>query len=139
MNLTAFCAANHLSARAIRSTGNPSREADDWARTANHWRVTLTHPEQGHFTLYFSQGAALVNPPTVDAVLECLLLDATSVENTRTFEEWAAEYGYDSDSRRAHRIWLATWRQTRLLRAWLGDLYGPAQAAYADLDEEAAS
>jgi len=45
-----------------------------------------------------------VNPTLAD-VLYCLLSDANGVE--QTFEEWASDLGYDSDSRKALKTYMA--------------------------------
>lgn len=58
--------------------------------------------------------------PTLAEVLDCLASDAATVENARTFEEWASELGYDTDSREAYKTYKVTKRQTEKLRALLG-------------------
>ena len=52
----------------------------------------------------FYQGSAHKEPPTVADVMHCVLLDA-SARHHGSFEDWAAEYGYDDDSRKAERIY----------------------------------
>lgn len=42
-------------------------------------------------------------PPTVDEVLWSLVSDASGVRHGQTFDEWAGEYGYDTDSRKAEK------------------------------------
>jgi hypothetical protein len=59
--------------------------------------------------------------PTAEEVLECLALDA--VDNNQTFADWCAEYGYDTDSRRAERVYHACLKSTEKLRRFLGDKF----------------
>ena len=44
-------------------------------------------------------------PPSVADVLSCLLSDANAIH--MTFEEWCSDFGYDSDSRKAEKTYLA--------------------------------
>lgn len=48
--------------------------------------------------------------PQISDVLSCLLSDSCGADGS--FEDWASNYGYESDSRRAYRIWEAC-RETR--------------------------
>lgn len=41
--------------------------------------------------------------PELDDVLQCLLSDASMVRHGQTFEEWAGDFGYDTDSRKAEK------------------------------------
>jgi hypothetical protein len=43
--------------------------------------------------------------PTVSEVLDCIASDASGYENSNSFEDWADDYGYDADSRRAETIY----------------------------------
>lgn len=51
-------------------------------------------------------------------VLDCLLSDASNTD--APFEEWAADYGYDTDSRKAEAIFHACRETAAKLRSWLG-------------------
>lgn len=86
----------------------------------DHWRVTLTC---GHDTMrvYYSQGHAYTGqPPKLENVLDCLASDACGFDNARTFEAWASEYGYDTDSRDAERIYKVVAGQAGDLKRLLG-------------------
>lgn len=96
--------------------------------SARHFRCRISLKTRS-FSLYFSQGSALTEPPTIIDVLNCLALDASGIESAGTFESWASEYGYSSDSRQAEKIYRTTRRQTQQLRRVLGD------AAFRDLIE----
>jgi len=52
----------------------------------------------------FYQGSAHTKPPTVADVLYCILSDA-SARHHGSFEDWAQEYGFDEDSRKAEQIY----------------------------------
>lgn len=64
------------------------------------------------------------NNPTLPDVLHRVMMDAQDVAYGQTFEDFAAEYGYDEDSRSAERIFHAC-----------RDQYFGLQRLGADLDE----
>ena len=103
---------------------NPNMDDDSWAKTASHYRVTLkrTNPRR-QMTVYFSMGPALCREPAADDVLDSLASDADGIENATSFENWASEYGYDTDSRKAERSYRVTQRQAQKLRAFMGHEY----------------
>ena len=72
------------------------------------------------FGLYFSQGSAHTENPTLADVLDCLASDAGGYENARSFDDWAAEYGYDTDSRKAEKTFRAIKRQAEQLKRTIG-------------------
>jgi hypothetical protein len=73
------------------------------------------------FGLYFSQGRGIVNEPRATDVLDCIASDAAGYENAQTFEDWASEYGYDTDSRKAERIYRSVKRQAEQLKRVIGE------------------
>jgi hypothetical protein len=87
-----------------------------------HWAVTLRMGRK-QMTVPFSQGWAHTKPPTAADVLDCLASDASGADES--FEDWAANYGYDTDSRKAERTYNAVRKQTARLRQFLGDKYEP--------------
>lgn len=76
-----------------------------------------------------SLSSALAGPthtrePTAADVLDCLASDAASMENARSFEDWAVDMGLDSDSRKAERLYRIIQKQAARLESLLGrDLY----------------
>ena len=73
------------------------------------------------FTLYFSQGSGHTKAPTLCDVLSCMAADdAASYENAGSFEDWAQEYGWDTDSRKAEKVYRAVKRQAEQLKRVLG-------------------
>ncbi|MBT9153356.1 MAG: hypothetical protein DDT39_00013 [Firmicutes bacterium] len=61
-----------------------------------------------------------ITPPAASDILHSLLLDA-SVIDYATFEQWASEYGYNTDSRAAERIYRDCLEIALKLRATLGE------------------
>ena len=80
-------------------------------------------------SLYYSMGIGhrdkQDNPirPKVRDVLECLLM-GTNCLDYDTFEDWAENFGYDTDSRSAERGYNACIGEARRLREFLGKHYG---------------
>lgn len=58
--------------------------------------------------------------PTLKDVLYCLVMDGGAIDHA-TFESWAGEYGYDTDSRSAEQTYRACLETGLKLRAALGD------------------
>lgn len=113
-----------ITLQATRAPENPDMQSDPkWAAEASHWRcrffAVLPDSSNG-FTCYFSQGSAFKEPPTAADVLGCLAGDVASVQDG-DFEEWAAELGYDPDSRRAHATWEKVKSHADQIEEWLGE------------------
>ena len=97
--------------------------ATDWTAGTNWYRVTLAYGRR-RLTVPFGMGPALTEEPGADDVLNCLTSDASGYENSRgSFEEWASEYGYDTDSRKAEKIYEQVKQTTAELRRFLGDKF----------------
>jgi hypothetical protein len=92
----------------------------DWA--ANHYKVTLSFNGK-RFTTYFSQGYGITKGPMAEDVLECLISDATSYEQSENFEDWTANLGFSSDSLKAKRTYGIVGKQTEKLKKFLGDYW----------------
>ena len=105
-----------LTAEVDWADSNPNM---DDAREMTHWLVTI-HAEDRTMAVPFSQGLAHTGEPELDDVLDCLASDAATVDNARSFEDWAGDLGYDEDSRRAYRTYEAIQRQAGELRQLLG-------------------
>ncbi len=99
------------------SYGAPFR--DDWP-DAHPYTVTLRY-QQRAMTVPFYAGPAWSREPELDDVMDCLCSDALCVINTSSFEDWANELGFDSESRRAERTYQQVQQQTQDLRQLLGD------------------
>ena len=95
-------------------------DADGWEHDA--WSVTLAGDGAPRsIRVPYRMGTAHDGqPPTLDDVLDDLVSEAAAYESAASFEEWASECGYDTDSRRAARLYRAVDRQSDRLRALLG-------------------
>lgn len=109
-----------LTMTATPTDTNPYMDADTGM---SHWRCTIRRGRLST-TVVFSMGSAFTGrQPELDEVLDCLASDASGHANARDFEDWAADYGYDIDSRKAERTYRAIGRQTEGLRRVMGDLF----------------
>jgi hypothetical protein len=90
--------------------------------SANHYRVKMIyrhgakHPQ---YTTYYSMGSALKGKPTAADVLLSLSMDIVGLKDSANFEDWAANYGYDSDSREAEKIFRTIEKQAEDVENWL--------------------
>lgn len=121
-----FIARNGLLLTATRAKSNPALTNDGWQ--ADHWECRIT--DAGHnkpaMVIPFSCGTGrrvngVAQPPTLADVLGCLASDSASVENSQSFDDWCADFGYDTDSRKAERTYNACKGQAAALRTLLGD------------------
>ena len=94
-------------------------------RDMTPWTVKLKMKGRQMTVPYFT-GSAITREPDAASVLDCLLSDASGYDNARHFEDWASEYGYDTDSRKAEATFRAVEAQSKRLRTFLGDLYDVA-------------
>jgi hypothetical protein len=95
--LKAFIRQHRITMSADWADSNPN--IDTMPPGSRHWRCTL-RCQRRRLTIYFSQGPAIEREPTVEDVLDCLASDAGCAS---TFEDWCADFGYDSDSRKAEQ------------------------------------
>ena len=118
ISITDFIGNAGITSKCVRADSNPNM--DSMGEGARHWIVTL---KSGNYSMRvpFSQGSAHTAEPTTSDVLDCLAADAAGFDNCKSFEDWASDYGYDIDSRKAHRIYKAVERQSSKLQAMLGD------------------
>jgi hypothetical protein len=106
---------------------NERKDQSEWGSATRHWSLRIFTPgimdftsEFTDFRVEFSQGSAHTKEPQLDEVLDCLASDAAGVENANNFEDWCAEYGFDEDSRKAEKIYLAALDQAEALKNFLG-------------------
>lgn len=115
-----FIARLGITMQCLRAPKNPNM-AD--SENMTHWRCTLTrvgHPRT--YSVYFSMGSGFKErePSAVD-VLDSLASDAAGVEGA-SFEDWCANYGYDTDNRKAEKTFNVCRKQAYALRAFLGHI-----------------
>ena len=116
-SLSDYVAAQGITCEIIRDRG--AQVQDGWEHHA--YTVKLTNPATGAtIETPWKQGYGIETSPTDTPaeVLDSLLADAWGF--TEDFEEWASEYGYDSDSRKAYQIWEQVRDQRPAVVAFLG-------------------
>ena len=97
-----------------------SEKLDSWKQNANPWTVQLRY--QGRqYTFPFWTGTGWTSEPNAFDAAHCVLSDAVGFENSRSFEDWAGDYGYDTDSREAERLYRAVERVHTNVKRLLGD------------------
>ena len=96
---------------------NPNMDDDKWQ--AYHYKVTMKI-DRRQMTTYYSMGIAHTKEPTAEDVLDCLASDVAGWINSRSFDDWCGEYGYDTDSRKAYRIYEIVGKQKDQLQKFLG-------------------
>lgn len=117
-----FVSANRIKMTAERTENNPSM--DDY-RDMDHWKCKLTRTSstgaRRSFTVVFSQGYGHGGKaPKAHKVLNCLASDASSVANSNGYEDWAADLGFDPDSRKGEKTYRTIERQALRLASFLG-------------------
>ncbi len=108
----------------------PQDQLDDWQRQAHQYRVTLRYKRR-RMSLDYFMGSALTSEPDSASVLSSLLLDASALDES--FENWCADYGYDTDSRKAERLYKLCCKQGEKLKQLLGDDYDDFRNAENDI------
>lgn len=105
-----FCEDRGIVFKATRIAKRPGNgDPGEWGAGARHFRCTFTR--RGVVVrVYFSQGSGHTEDPTLAEVLWCLQSDFYGTDET-TFEDWARDLGYDTDSRKAEEIFHAVKRQ----------------------------
>lgn len=96
-----------LDAMGVRMTSKrvPSRTlAEQWSADASHWRVTIKRNGK-RMTVSYSMGSAHTGSPDECDVLNCLLSDASCVEDG--FADWCGNMDMDTDSRKALNMFRA--------------------------------
>lgn len=85
----------------------------------DHWKVTLRRGK-ARMTVIFSKGLGHHGvKPTAIEVLGNMASDASSADES--FEDWCANYGYETDSRKAEKTFKAVKKQAVTLKRFLGD------------------
>ena len=128
VTIAQFVRENRISMTADRCDSNPSmpdsENMDHWKcvlRLANGPMTAKSGPSKRAMTVYFSMGYGHNGKaPKVADVLDCLSSDASGFENARSFEDWCSEYGYDTDSRKAEKIFKTVEHQAKRLSNFLG-------------------
>lgn len=85
--------------------GLVTHDDDNWQHYSYTVRVHNTNGR--HFDTPWMQGTAITTDPVeqVAEIVDSLISDVWSYQQAEDFEDWAAEYGYDPDSRKAEKIY----------------------------------
>ena len=102
---------------------------DEWQKQANGYTIKLSYGRKTYSVDYW-QGVGIKERPTLKGVMECLFLDAES--SSENFEDFCSNFGYDTDSRKAERIYNACKRIKENLKRLLGEQYGYYQEKFQD-------
>src|SRR5215831_13835151 len=116
--LQAFINQHRLRMTAEWADSNPHM-TDPWDG-ATHWKCVLRKGRR-RMTIYFSQGSAFSSEPDLKSVLDCIASDAAGIDNARSFENWADDYGYDIDSRKAEKTFKTCEKQAESLKTLLNN------------------
>jgi len=111
-----FCRQARIGERTKEVESNPNMT--DMPAGSRHFKVTLLRAGR-QMTIHFSMGPAHTKEPTVEDVLNCAAMDAAAYENATSFEDWASEYGFDTDGRKAETTYRAVKKQTAKLAKFL--------------------
>ncbi len=104
----------------MRNIGNIGEVAPHDIRTK--YAPTKGYHEKESVDLHeYRQHCTEPTPPDLASVLDCLASDSSSFDNARDFDDWASEYGLDTDSRKAERTYRVTGDQSKRLRHFLGE------------------
>lgn len=95
----------------------PRDKQEEWQQKANGYRCTLIYKGR-RYTFDFWQGPAITEDPTAVGCLDCLLSDCTAVDGS--FQDFCGEMGYDSDSRKAERVYKACQNVRKQMERLLG-------------------
>lgn len=88
----------------------------EW-KDANHYKATIKCGNTRQ-SFYYSQGYGIKEDPKIENILDCLAMDASY--DLSSFENFCSEFGYDSDSRKAYKIYKACINNTNKLQKLLG-------------------
>jgi hypothetical protein len=88
-------------------------------RDMTSWTVTL-HRAGKKFTTPFYTGSAIRDFRAAD-VVHSLVSDAVGISDATSFEDWASDYGYDSDSLSAYKTFQALKAQAPRVRSFFGE------------------
>lgn len=107
------------------STGIGNRVAKKWDQDKKEFaRLMRMQPKQELINLKNHnnklQAVSTVKPLNIDDVLYSLLIDSDA--NEYTFEDWADNFGYDTDSRKAEQIYHACKENARKVKTFIDNI-----------------
>jgi hypothetical protein len=105
--------ANHGITVEILSGPNTEISEDGWEHYA--YELKLLNANLGtEMTLPWKVGLGITEDPDdqPEIILDCLISDVWGYALADSFEDWAGEYGYSTDSRKAWKLWESVRKQT---------------------------
>jgi hypothetical protein len=126
-----------LQALGLRMTCEYGAEPNETIPESDPWTCRLTYTDTNNkrrrmtvpFYMGFGHGG---REPELADVVSALIMDASTIEYASSFENFAAELGYDSDSRTAERLYKACKRTHQRLHKFLADDFGMIAAVVED-------
>lgn len=123
MNITQYVKRNRITAEIVRDRGMQV-DGEGWEHHAYVLRLVWNDGALSRVMddVPWMQGTGITESPIdrPDAVLDALVSDAASYLDARSFEDWCAEFGYDTDSRTAERTYFACGEIAKKLTAFVG-------------------
>ena len=125
-----FITKHFIQANTVSVPENPHFDTGGKPWDADHWLVKFSftmNTNKRAFKVYFSKGIGLRKKlswgdkpikPTAAEVLECLHSDFSGID--QSFEDWASDLGYSSDSRSAERTYDHVQQQARDFAQFIG-------------------
>ena len=113
----------NLTFDAIAIDKRPDGLMADMPTGSQHFKIKM-RCGRDRMQVYWTQGPAIRENPTLEHVLDTIASDAASVDNAQDFAEWAFDLGYTTSAdllRKGRRIYGACVRQARSLKKLLGD------------------
>ena len=110
-------------------SGTEAQFPDGFAPNSNGWTGVVKYGPREFTTPFFT--GSLVGVPRVSSVLDCLQLDSTGLDDG--FTNWAEDFGFDADSRKAEALYKRCVKQRDDLREPFGDDF----EEFMGLDDEA--
>lgn len=81
---------------------------DEWANESSHWAFIISQKRVGKNDYkikgFFSQGSAIKTRPTIEEILNSLVLDTIDLDNL-SYNDWCDNFGFDNDSIKAENIY----------------------------------
>lgn len=84
----------------------------------------------------FYTGSGLPNAPETHEVVSCIAMDSLSAINAKNFEDWAEEFGYDTDSRKAEKTYKKCVKQGLRFTKFIADDFDIETLSYEDECQE---
>lgn len=101
------------------------RDDDGWEHNAYVVKLKWFSPFTERWAewpgIQYRMGMRLDGDPEAAEVLDSLVIHASSYENAASFENFCSEFGYDTDSRKAHALYMECGEQLKRLREFIGD------------------